>query len=46
LRGELVTIPTLLPWLQEEHIVIPYSALRRAVLRNGFSFGKACRRDA
>jgi len=46
LRGELVTIPKLLHWLPEEHIVIPYSALRRALLRNGFSFGKACRRDA
>ena len=36
LRGELVTIPTLLHWLQDEHIVITYSALRRGLLRNGF----------
>lgn len=45
-RGELVTIPTVRHWLQEAHILITYSALRRAVLRQGFSFGKACRRDA
>lgn len=46
LRGELVTIPKLLNWLQEEEIFITYSALRRGLLRNGFYFGKACRRDA
>ena len=46
LRGELVTIPKLLHWLQEEEIFITYSALRRGLLRNGFYFGKACRRDA
>lgn len=46
LRGAWVTMPKLRQWLQEEHILITYSALRRALLRHGFSFGKACRRDA
>jgi transposase len=46
LRGELVTIAKLLCWLKEEEILITYSSLRRALLRNGFYFGKACRRDA
>ena len=46
LRGELVTIAKLLHWLKEEQILITYSSLRRALLRNGFYFGKACRRDA
>lgn len=46
LRGELVTIAKLLHWLKEEQILITYSSLRRALLRNGFYFGKAYRRDA
>lgn len=46
LRGELVTISKLLHWLKEEEISITYSALRRGLLRNGFYFGKACRREA
>lgn len=46
LRGELVTIPKLLHWLKEEEIFVTYFSLRRALLRNGFYFGKACRRNA
>jgi transposase len=46
LRGELVTIPKLLHWLKEEQIFATYFSLRRALLRNGFYFGKAYRRDA
>ena len=46
LRGALVTMPQGLHWLQEEHIFITYAALRRALRRHGFYFGKACRREA
>lgn len=46
LRGELVTIPKLLHWLKEEQIFATYFSLRRALLRNGFYFGKAYRRNA
>ncbi|MEE8292686.1 MAG: transposase [Candidatus Tectomicrobia bacterium] len=46
LRGELVTIPKLRYWLKEKQIFVTYFSLRRALLRNGFYFGKAYRRNA
>lgn len=46
LRGELVNLPKLLGWLEEQKISVTYSSLRRALLRHGFSFGKVCRRSA
>jgi len=46
LRGELVTIPKLVTWLNEQTISVTPSALRRGLLRNGFYFGKVCRRNA
>ena len=46
LRGELVTIRKLLNWLNEQNISVTHSSLRRGLLRNGFSFGKVCRRSA
>ena len=45
LRGELVTIPKLVAWLKEQRLSVPPSALRRGLLRNGFYFGKVCRRN-
>lgn len=46
LRGELVTIAKLVDWLNGRTISITPSALRRALLRNGFYFGKVRRRSA
>jgi transposase len=46
LRGELVTIPKLVTWLDDQSIVVTSSALRRGLLRNGFYFGPVCRRNA
>ena len=46
LRGEMATVPKLLDWLQEDGIEVTYSALRRALHRAGFRFGKSARRSA
>jgi transposase len=46
LRGELVTIPKLVTWLEDKRIAVTPSALRRGLLRNGFYFGTVCRRSA
>jgi transposase len=46
LRGELVTVPKLQTWLQEQGTVVSNWSLRRALLRMGFSYGHASRRSA
>jgi transposase len=46
LRGEMVTLPKLRHWLEQRQIDSPYSALRRALHRAGFIYGKASRRSA
>lgn len=46
LRGEMVTVPKLQSWLLEDDIEVTYSALRRALHRAGFRFGKAARHSA